>query len=125
YLRSERVERARGRTQLDAVKIAAETSGRAVVVSGMAVVIAMAGLFLARDAIFSSIATGAILVVLVAVAGSLTVLPAILAKLGRWIDKLRVPVLWRLAARRGEPRLWPALLRPALRAPLATLVLSV
>ena len=125
YLRREREERARGRTHLDAVEIAAETSGRAVVVSGMAVVIAMAGLFLARDAIFSSIATGAILVVLVAVAGSLTVLPAILAKLGRWIDKLRVPVLWRLAARRGEPRLWPALLRPALRAPLATLVLSV
>jgi RND superfamily putative drug exporter len=85
----------------------------------------MAGLFLARDAVFSSLAVGSILVVLVAVIGSLTVLPAILVKLGRWVDKPRVPVLWRLTARRGEPKLWPAVLRPALRAPLATLVVSV
>ncbi|GAA1821816.1 MMPL family transporter [Planosporangium flavigriseum] len=130
YLRREREERARGRSHLDAVSLAAETSGHAVVVSGIAVVVAMAGLFLARDSIFSSFAIGSILVVLVAVIGSLTVLPAILAKLGPWVDKLRVPVLWRLTARQstgrgGEPKLWPALLRPALRAPLATLVISV
>jgi RND superfamily putative drug exporter len=65
----------------------------------------------------------------VAVIGSLTVLPAILAKLGHWVDRPRVPVLWRLTAGRDraarEPRLWPAILRPALRAPLATLVVSV
>nr|WP_205863113.1 MMPL family transporter [Planosporangium thailandense] len=130
YLRREREERARGRSHLDAVELAAETSGHAVVVSGIAVIIAMAGLFLAHDAVFSSLAVGSILVVGVAVIGSLTVLPAVLAKLGRWIDKLRVPVLWRLTARQGngkggEPRLWPAILRPALRAPLATLVISV
>jgi putative drug exporter of the RND superfamily len=125
YLRREREERARGRTHLDAVEIAAETSGHAVVVSGLAVVIAMAGLFLAGDATFSSLAVGSIMVVLVAVIGSLTVLPAILAKLGRWVDRLRVPVLWRLTARRTSPRLWPAILRPALRAPAATLVVSV
>jgi RND superfamily putative drug exporter len=125
YLRREREERARGRTHLDAVEIAAETSGHAVVVSGVAVIIALAGLFLAGDATFSSLAAGSIMVVLVAVIGSLTVLPAILAKLGRWVDRLRIPVLWRLTARRGEPRLWPAILRPALRAPLATLVISV
>jgi putative drug exporter of the RND superfamily len=125
YLRREREERARGATHLDAVEIAAETSGRAVVVSGLAVVIAMAGLFLAGDVVFSSLAVGSILVVLVAVIGSLTVLPAILSKLGRWVDKLRLPVLWRLTARRERPRVWPALLRPALCAPLVTLVLSV
>jgi RND superfamily putative drug exporter len=125
YLRREREERAKGRSHLDAIELAAETSGHAVVVSGVAVVIAMAGLFLARDAVFSSLAVGSILVVGVAVIGSLTVLPAVLAKLGRRVDKLRVPVLWRLTARRGEPRLWPAVLRPALRAPLATLVVSV
>ncbi len=125
YLRREREERANGRTHLDAVEIAAETSGHAVVVSGVAVVIAMSGLFLAGDAVFSSLALGSILVVLVAVAGSLTVLPAILVKLGRWIDKLRVPVLWRLTARRGEPKVWPAILRPALRAPKITLAVAV
>ena len=132
YIRREREERAKGRSHLDAVEIAAETSGHAVVVSGIAVVISMAGLFLASDSIFTSLAVGSILVVLVAVLGSLTVLPALLAKLGRWVDRPRVPVLWRLTARRtgadGQPlppRFWPAVLRPALRYPLVTLVVSV
>ncbi|MCM0678093.1 MMPL family transporter [Micromonospora phytophila] len=132
YVRREREERARGRSGLDAVEIAAETSGHAVVVSGFAVIISMAGLLLAGDAVFSSLAVGSILVVAVAVTGSLTVLPALLAKLGRWVDRPRVPLLWRLTAPRtgrhgqqASPRFWPAVLRPALRAPVATLVISV
>ncbi|WFE38892.1 MMPL family transporter [Micromonospora sp. WMMD998] len=132
YVRREREERAKGRSGLDAVEIAAETSGHAVVVSGTAVIISMGGLLLAQDAIFSSLAVGSILVVAVAVIGSLTVLPALLAKLGRWVDRPRVPLLWRLTAARGSrdgqparPRFWPAVLRPALRAPVATLVVSV
>ncbi|MFD0522856.1 MMPL family transporter [Paractinoplanes durhamensis] len=102
YVRREREERAKGRGHVDAVEIAAETSGHAVVVSGFAVIISMAGLFLAGDSTFSSLATGSILVVAVAVLGSLTVLPAILAKLGRWVDRPRVPLIWRLTANRGE-----------------------
>jgi len=125
YLRREREERARGRGHVDAVEIAAATSGRAVVVSGLAVIIAMSGLYLAGDFVFSSLATGAILVVAMAVLGSLTVLPAVLAKLGRWVDRPRVPLVWRLTARSGRPRLWPALLRPALRRPAITLAVSV
>ncbi|WCN82775.1 MMPL family transporter [Micromonospora sp. LH3U1] len=132
YIRREREERAKGRSGLDAVEIAAETSGHAVVVSGLAVMISMAGLLLAGDVVFSSLAVGSILVVAVAVTGSLTVLPALLAKLGRWVDRPRVPLLWRLTAPRTgrhggprSPRLWPAVLRPALRAPVATLVVSV
>lgn len=129
YLRREREERAKGRRHLDAVEIAAETSGHAVVVSGIAVTIAMAGLFLAGDVVFSSLAIGSILVVLVSVIGSLTVLPALLSKLGRWIDRPRVPVLWRLtrprAAAEGQSRFWSFILRPALRRPAATLVVSV
>ncbi|GAB3521717.1 MMPL family transporter [Phytohabitans suffuscus] len=126
YIRREREERAKGRGHLDAVEIAAETSGHAVVVSGIAVMIAMAGLFLATDVVFSSLAVGSILVVAVSVIGSLTVLPALLAKLGRWVDRPRVPLLWRLSARRaGAPRIWPALLRPALRRPVLALVISV
>jgi RND superfamily putative drug exporter len=132
YLKREREERARGRNHLDAVEIAAETSGHAVVVSGTAVIISMAGLFLAQDAIFSSLAVGSIIVVAVTVIGSLTVLPALLAKLGRWVDRPRVPLLWRLTAVRtgpdGQPqppRFWPAVLRPALRHPAATLIVSV
>ncbi len=131
YLRREREERARGAGHLDAVEIAAATSGHAVVVSGIAVTIAMAGMFLANDAIFSSLAVGSILVVLVSVLGSLTVLPALLAKLGRWVDRPRIPLLWRLTAARraadgtaARPRFWSALLRPALRYPVVTLLIS-
>ncbi|AGZ43870.1 RND superfamily drug exporter-like protein [Actinoplanes friuliensis DSM 7358] len=125
YVRREREERAKGHGHVDAVEIAAESSGHAVVVSGAAVIIAMSGLFLANDALFSSLAVGSILVVAVAVIGSLTVLPAMLAKLGRWVDRPRVPLLWRLSARNGKGRFWPAMLRPALRHPLVTLVVSV
>ncbi|WP_307873051.1 MMPL family transporter [Paractinoplanes ovalisporus] len=127
YVRREREERAKGRGHVDAVEIAAETSGHAVVVSGTAVVIAMAGLFLAGDSTFSSLAVGSILVVAVAVLGSLTVLPAILAKLGRWVDRPRVPFVWRLTARNSGSgsRFWRAILYPALRWPAATLIVSV
>jgi putative drug exporter of the RND superfamily len=128
YVRREREERAKGRDHLDAVEIAAETSGHAVVVSGTAVIIAMAGLFLAQDSTFSSLAVGSILVVAVAVLGSLTVLPALLAKLGRWVDRPRVPLLWRLTARRPgrEPgQGWRRVLSPALRRPGRTLLASV
>ncbi len=115
-------ERRRGRP--DAIQIAAETSGHTVVVSGMTVIVAMAGLYLAGEATFSSLATGSIIVVAVAVLASLTVLPALLAKLGRWTDRPRIPVLWRLTLRQGESRLWPALLRPALNHPAVTLAVS-
>ncbi len=131
YLRREREERAKGAKHIDAVEIAAATSGRAVVVSGVAVIISMAGMFLANDSIFGSFAVGSILVVAVSVLGSLTVLPALLAKLGRWVDRPRIPLLWRLTASRAQadgtaakPRFWSAVLRPALRYPAVTLVVS-
>jgi RND superfamily putative drug exporter len=127
YLKREREERANGAAHLDAVEIAAATSGRAVVVSGLAVVVAMAGMFLAQDDIFTSFAIGSILVVAVAVLGSLTVLPALLAKLGRWVDRPRIPLLWRLSRTRaaGAPsRFWSAVLRPALRFPATALIVS-
>jgi RND superfamily putative drug exporter len=125
YVKRARAERHRGHTHLDAIEIAAETSGHSVIVSGVAVIVAMCGLFLAHSAVFASLATGSIIVVAVAVLGSLTVLPAILVKLGRRIDRPRVPVLWRWSTQSREPRLWPALLKPALTRPGRTLVISV
>ena len=125
YVRRAREERAAGRGALDALDVAARTSGRAVVVSGVTVAVAMSGMFLSGQAIFSSFAVGTILVVTVAVLGSVTALPAVLAVLGPWIDRPRVPLVWRLQARSAaSPRLWPALLRPVLRHPLVALVLS-
>ncbi|MGW0884268.1 MMPL family transporter [Streptomyces sp. NPDC002671] len=133
YLKREREERARsgGRVSSEAlVELAAATSGRAVVVSGLAVVASTATLYLASDVIFSSLATGTIVVVLVAVASSLTALPALLVKLGR-----REEHRARRRAERGKParrtrgdsggRVWAAMLRPASRHPLATLCVSV
>ncbi|MFE7408916.1 MMPL family transporter [Streptomyces laurentii] len=125
YLKREREERREGARHLDALDIAAETSGHTVVVSGATVIVAMAGLYLAQEATFASLATGSIIVVAVAVLASLTVLPALLAALGPWVDRPRVPFLWRLTPRSGESRLWPALLKPALARPVLTLVVSV
>ncbi|MFL6142634.1 MAG: MMPL family transporter [Labedaea sp.] len=125
YVRREREERAKGAGHVDAVEIAAATSGHAIVVSGIAVTVAMAGMFMANDITFSSIAVGTILVVLAAMIGSITVLPALLAKLGRWVDRPRIPLLWRLSARSGgEPRFWKAILKPSLRRPAVTLGIS-
>nr|AGS49263.1 hypothetical protein [uncultured bacterium esnapd1.2] len=125
YIKREREERAKGRDRLDAIEIAALTSGHTVVMSGITVIVAMAGLYLANEATFSSLATGSIVVVAVAMLASVTVLPALLAKLGRWVDRPKVPFLWRLTMRSGRSRVWPKLLRPALAHPVLTLIVSV
>lgn len=125
YLKREREERRRGHGTVDAVRLAAATSGRAVVVSALTTLVALAGLFLAGDAIFAALGTGVMLAVAVAMLGSVTVLPALLVKLGRAVDRPRVPLLWRLTDRGGEPRVWPVLLAPALRAPRTTLVVTL
>ncbi len=124
YLKRERQERAAGRTTLDAVAIAAETSGHAIVVSGAAVIAALAGLFVLGDVTFNSLATGSILVVAIAVLGSITVLPALLVKLGRWVDRPRVPLLWRLTSRTRTGTISGRLLGPVVRRPVAALVVA-
>ena len=121
YLRREREERARGRSEEAALEAAAATSGRAVLVSGITVVAAMAGMYFGGAATFTSFATGTILVVAISVVGSLTVLPAILSKLGDRVNKGRVPFL-KPERRTGEPRLWAALLDRVLKRPLVSLV---
>jgi uncharacterized membrane protein YdfJ with MMPL/SSD domain len=124
YLRREREERARGRSEEAALEAAAATSGRAVLVSGITVIAAMAGMYFGGAATFMSFATGTILVVAIAVVGSLTVLPAILSKLGDRVNRGRVPFL-RPERRTGEPRAWAWLLDRVLRRPLAAMVAAV
>ena len=125
YVKRARAERRAGRSTLDAVEIAAETSGHSVLVSGVAVVIAMLGMFVSGNVIFASLATGSIIVVAVAVLGSLTVLPAMLVALGRTIDRPRVPLLWRLTSQQRESAVWSRVLRPSLSHPGRTLAVSV
>jgi RND superfamily putative drug exporter len=124
YLRRERAERRAGRTNEEALEIAAATSGRAVLVSGLTVMIAMAGMFLTGNATFMSFAIGTILVVAVAVLGSLTVLPAVLSKLGDKVEKGRIPFIGRLRRGDGESRVWSAILGRVLRRPLVSAVLA-
>jgi RND superfamily putative drug exporter len=113
-------------------------------VSGTTVLIAMAGMLFAGTPIFSSIGVGAMVVVFVSMVGSLTVLPALLGKLGDRIERgvlavlaagalglLRPfgrprPLVWvrdrrtliqRVKGERSSSRLWAAVLRPVLRYP--------
>lgn len=129
YLKREREERARSEGQLDSralVEIAAATSGRAVVLSGLAVAVSSATLYLADDVIFSSIATAAILVTLVAVVSSLTVLPALLVKIGARAERraARKPRKPRKAGVQ-KPIKRNALLRLTARRPGAVLTVAV
>ena len=118
YLRREREERARGRSSEAALNAAAATSGRAVLVSGITVATAMAGMYFAGASTFESFATGTILVVAIAVFGSLTVLPAVLSKLGDRVNRGRIPFLTPPEKRAAqESRFWGAILDRVLRRP--------
>ena len=119
YLKREREERAAGRGREAALEAAAATSGRAVVISGLTVIVALAGLFLGGTPIWTSIAIGTIMVVAIAIAGSLTVVPAVLAWLGDRVEKGRIPFVGKLR-RKDESRVWSAILDRVLRRPLAS-----
>jgi RND superfamily putative drug exporter len=124
YLRREREERAAGRSERAALEAAAATSGRSVLVSGLTVMVAMAGLFLTGDATFASFGYATMIVVAVAVLGSLTVLPALLSKLGDRVDRLHVPLVSRLRRDDGEVRIWGAVVDRVLRRPVLSAVVS-
>src|SRR5215211_6941811 len=123
YVKREREERAAGRDANAAIEAAAATSGRAVLISGFTVMVAMAGMYMGGIANFASFATGTIMVVAVAMLGSLTVLPATLSKLGHRVEKGRVPFLGRLKDR-GGVGIWSRVLDRVLRRPLISAVLA-
>jgi uncharacterized membrane protein YdfJ with MMPL/SSD domain len=91
YIRREREERRAGRGRHAALDAAAAAVGRAIVVSGLTVMVALAGLLVTGMKVFESMALATIAVVAIAVLGSLTVLPAVLAMLGDRVDKGRLP----------------------------------
>ena len=118
YLRREREEKRKGAGKLEAVHTAAATSGRAVLVSGFTVMVAMAGMFFAGGRTFTALGVGSIMVVAVAMIGSVTVVPAVLAWLGDRVDKGRIPLLHRLRRDDGESRVWNWVLGKSLKRPL-------
>jgi uncharacterized membrane protein YdfJ with MMPL/SSD domain len=125
YLRRVREERAAGRSTEGAIEAAAATSGRAVLVSGVTVMIAMAGMYFGGAATFTSFATGTVAVVAVAMLGSLTVLPALLSLCGDRVDRGRIPGLAGLKRSMASLRLWPRIVDRVMRRPLLWAVATV
>ncbi|MYV49449.1 MMPL family transporter [Streptomyces sp. SID2888] len=134
YLRREREERAAGRDARTALQIAAATSGHAIIVSGVTVCAAMAGMLFTGLATFEAMGLASLMVVAVAMVGSVTVLPALLSLLGTRVEKGRVPFLhpeWR-RRRNGRlgrsvqegSRLWAAVLRVVLARPAVSLAVA-
>ncbi len=118
YLKREREERRAGHTHRDALERAAATSGHAVLVSGITVLVAMAGMLLTGSKVFDSIGVGAMLVVFTAMVGSLTVLPALLGRLGDKVEKGRV------RRPQARSRVWNAVLGPVMRWPLPSALVA-
>jgi uncharacterized membrane protein YdfJ with MMPL/SSD domain/pimeloyl-ACP methyl ester carboxylesterase len=114
YLRREREERAKGRSERAALEAAAATSGRSVLISGLTVMVAMAGMFVVGDKTFASFGVATMLVVAVAMLGSLTVLPALLSRLGDNVDRVR---LRRRRPTGGQGRVWGWVVDRVLRRP--------
>ncbi|GEC03831.1 membrane protein [Streptomyces spinoverrucosus] len=127
YLRREREERQAGRDAQTALRVAAATSGRAIIVSGVTVCVAMAGMLFTGLAEFEAMGLASLMVVAVAMVGSVTVLPALLSLLGERVEKGRIPFLRR--RRRGgngsgESRFWTAVLKGILARPVVSVVVA-
>src|SRR5438445_7762979 len=117
YIKREREERAAGKGARAALEAAAATSGRSVLISGFTVMIAMAGMMFSGDKSYLGFGIATMMVVGIAMLGSLTVLPALLSRLGDKIEKGRIPFLHRLRRDSGENRFWKKVLAPAMRRP--------
>ncbi|MEU7060627.1 MMPL family transporter [Streptomyces sp. NPDC046197] len=126
YLRREREEREAGRDAATALRIAAATSGRAIIVSGVTVCVAMAGMLFTGLAEFEAMGLASLMVVAVAMVGSVTVLPALLSLLGERVEKGRIPFLRRRRRHGGnaESRFWTAVLRGVLAKPVVSVVVA-
>ncbi|MFD5944754.1 MMPL family transporter [Streptomyces collinus] len=126
YLRREREEREAGRDAQTALRIAAATSGRAIVVSGVTVCVAMAGMLFTGLAEFEAMGLASLMVVAVAMVGSVTVLPALLSLLGERVEKGRIPFLRRRRKSGGsqDSRFWTAVLRRVLARPVIAVVVA-
>ena len=122
-----REELTRGHDKMEAIEIAGSTASRAVLFSGMTVILALAGLLLVPMTLFYSLGAGAIFVVAVSVLAALTVLPAILGLIGNRINSLRVPFIHRYqsgsAAEGG--RFWNWITAKVMRRPVVSALLAV
>jgi uncharacterized membrane protein YdfJ with MMPL/SSD domain len=117
-----REELAAGRDTATAVERTVDTAGRTVVVSGLTVALALAGLLLFPQMFLRSMAYGGMAAVLVAMVVSVTVLPAVLAILGPRVNKVRLPFRRRAT---GGGSGWARLAHGVMRRPGLVVVASV
>ncbi|MFI6877369.1 MMPL family transporter [Streptomyces sp. NPDC050400] len=130
YLRREREERMKGHDPKTALRVAAATSGRAIIVSGVTVCVAMAGMMFTGLAEFQAMGLASLMVVAVAMVGSVTVLPALLSLLGERVEKGRIPFLHPTRRRNGGngndgSRFWKRVLTVVLARPAVSVVVAV
>ena len=124
YLRREREERASGKSERESLLIAAATSGGAILISGVTVIVAMAGLLITGDKTFMSFAIGTMVVVGIAMFASLTVLPALLAWLGDRVEKGRIPFTKSLRKPAGESKFWNGVVTRVMKHPIICLTVA-
>jgi RND superfamily putative drug exporter len=115
---------AEGRDPRDAVVKALDTSGRAVLFAGITVVISLFGMFLLGVSFVYGLALGAISAVLLVMAASMTLLPAMLGFAGLAIDRLRIPGFHRPAAELDEHGFWYRWSRVIQRRPWTMAILA-
>jgi putative drug exporter of the RND superfamily len=106
----------------EAVSLAVDTAGRAVVFAGLTVVISLMGMFMMNMDFMRSLAVGAVLAVLMTMLASITLLPALLGFAGKNIDRLGLPhkaaaaegdisrTFWYRWSRFIQRNPWPALI---------------
>ncbi|MDA0351827.1 MAG: MMPL family transporter [Chloroflexi bacterium] len=109
-----------GLDKIDAITLAGGTASRAVLFSGLAVVIALSGMFIIPDSTFNSFGAGAILVVIAAVAAALTLLPAVLSLIGRSVNWLTLPIIGRRRSPEIEGGVWYRITAAVTRRPAIT-----
>jgi RND superfamily putative drug exporter len=120
-----REERQRGKEKLQAIGRSGATANRAVFFSGLTVVVALSGMLLVPTTIFRGLAGGAIIVVTVSVAASMTLLPAVLALLGDKVNAGRILGRKRGDVEHGRPGgFWDRASRAVMARPVISLVLS-
>ena len=122
-----REERARGQEKIDAITRAGGTAGRAVLFSGMIVVIALIGMLLVPFNVFIALGIGAILVVIASVSSALTLLPAVLSLLGDNVNRLTIPWFGGAQATAGTQDtggFWDRVSRGVMRMPVLSLLLA-
>jgi RND superfamily putative drug exporter len=122
-----REERAHGLDKLSAIEKSGATASRTVFFSGITVIIALLGMLIVPQTIFRSIAAGSVLVVIMAVAASLTLLPAVLSILGDKVNWGRIPFVHKAQAQFDEERpggFWDRLARTVMKYPAISFALS-